>query len=731
MAKFNPDEAIPEATQTRHAKFNPAEAIPEDKGINNGPYIPLSSTIPIEAFKGVAKGIGSDVANIGNFLTGGKIPKYNPSGPGVAAGKLAPAFALGPAGEGLAALGIEGAASASPVIDSLASSKVGGAIARLLPSAAGGAAASLGGENPLKDAAEGAAIGAALPPVLSGIANAYPLAKRGIAKLLVGGSENVKPEEFEAARSAIPGKIKAPIGELAKSTRAERGYALAKGAVFSGADAPYSELYDHLTEGVNNLTKAAPSAEGLNDNVYSELSSKYEDAKSKTRNEYDKFSSYADKNNVEFNRNPLDKQLNSSIKELKERIYGKGAKELNKDIRGLSNAVDDQKKDSVILSSRDNLPIKKDASVLGDRLSELKNKYDNSGNTAAKSIFKNLSSSFENGGEKGLYDALKKNSTKNETVQDLYSKSLKSLNDFKKSPINSFSHATDSDRAINDLISKASTASDPDKVFLRHLGKIKSGLNESLDKSAEESKNPEILRMYNNAKDARKYQGTFEKLNERDSTPFYKTYEKNGEPSNLISQYLKPSRANSTDDNYGVLSSLINKLEPDTVKKIAAAHVNPDGQQTLANQLNRIKNLSSKQRNLLFGEDSPNANHLNKISNIYSKSKNANFTPETGYTGSKERQASEIVKEIFKQSKIPAGGAAAGGFLGGIPGAAIGAFAWPAITYGLQKTLRSNALKNEYLKYLRGVSAAPNRVSPLINNAARTALTAPGGKNGS
>ncbi len=597
-----------------------------------------------DAGKGTAAGLINPIS----ILTGGLTPRYDPKGSQTAIniGKIASSLIPSTLAERGTALALEGAESLPAVGKAI--ENLPALAKRALASGAGGAAGSLSLDQ---SPTEGAAIGAALPPVLSGIANAYPLAKRGIAKLLVGGSENVTPEEFEAARSAIPGKIKAPIGEIAKSEKAERGYALAKGAVFSGADKPYSELYDHLTKGVSNLTEAAPSSEGLNDNVYSELSSKYEDAKSKTRNEYDKFSSYADKNNVEFNRNPLDKQLNSSIKELKERIYGKGAKELN--------------------------------------------------------------------------------SSKNETVQDLYSKSLKALNDFKKSPINSFSHATDSDRAINDLISKASTASDPDKVFLRHLGKIKSGLNESLDKSAEESKNPEILRMYNNAKDARKYQGTFEKLNERDSTPFYKTYEKNGEPSNLISQYLKPSRANSTDDNYGVLSSLINKLEPDTVKKIAAAHVNPDGQQTLANQLNRIKNLSSKQRNLLFGEDSPNANHLNKISNIYSKSKNANFTPETGYTGSKERQASEIVKEIFKQSKIPAGGVAAGGILGGVPGAAIGAFAWPAITYGLQKTLRSNALKNEYLKYLRGVSAAPNRVSPLINNAARTALTAPGGKNGS
>ena len=303
------------------------------------------------------------------------------------------------------------------------------------------------------------------------------------------------------------------------------------------------------------------------------------------------------------------------------------------------------------------------------------------------------------------------------------------MNDYKKTPLNTFADATNVRPALNDLISKASKGLDPDRVLIRHLKKIKSGIDESLEKSAEESQNPTILGLHNNAKDARKYQGTFENLNKRDPTPFYKTYEKDGEPRNLVSQYLRPSRANSTDDNHGVLSSLINKLEPETVKKIAAAHVNPDGQQTLANQLNKIKNLSSKQRDLLFGNDSGKANNLNEISNIYSKSKNANFTPETGYTGSKERQASEIVKEMLRQSRGPAGGSLAGGFVGGVPGAVAGAVAWPAITYALQKTLRSNALKNEYLNYLRGVSSSPNNVSPLVNNILTSSISNNRGKN--
>ena len=86
---------------------------------------------------------------------------------------------------------------------------------------------------------------------------------------------------------------------------------------------------------------------------------------------------------------------------------------------------------------------------------------------------------------------------------------------------------------------------------------------------------------------------------------------------------------------------------------------------------------------------------------------------------------------MLRQSRGPAGGSLAGGFVGGVPGAVAGAVAWPAITFALQKTLRSNALKNEYLNYLRGVSSTPNNVSPLVNNLLTASISNNRGKNGS
>ena len=640
MAKFNPAEAIPEEAAPRQVKFNPTEAIPEEQGASQGPYIPLASTIPLESFEGIAKGIGSDVANIGNFLTRGKIPKYNPSGPGVNVGKLLPAFALGPVGEGLATLGIEGATAASPLIDSLASSKVGSPITRLLPSAAGGAASSLGGDDTLKDAERGALIGAALPPGLSILSKVYPAARRQLANLFVGGRKNVTPEEFEAARAAIPEGIKAPIGELAKSPRAQRLYDMAKGAVFSGADKPYEQLYDHLTQGVNNLSDAVPNAEGLNNDVYNELANKYKEAKQITSDAYKDLADYSDSNNVPFDRTALDRQIDDSLAELKK-------------------------------------------------------------------------------------------SNKNQTTAKLYANAINTLKDYKNTPLNSFDDAVSVRPALGDLISKSSQLGQKDAVIRRHLQKLKSGLDESLDQSALNSDNPDVLDLHKRTLDARKYQGTFEKLNKRDQTPFYKIHEKGGDSGRLLSQYLKPSRANTLNDNAGILSSLTDKLEPETINRIAAGYLNPDGQQTLANQLNRLKNLSTNQRNILFGENATTANNLNELSNLYAKSKSANFTPQTGYTGSKEKQASDIAKEIFKSIKTPSALAAAGAYTGGGHGALLGSAIWPLANQALQRYLRSDALKNEYLNYLRGLPAASNKVSPLINRAAVTTAASPRSKNGS
>ena len=315
MAKFNPAEAIPEDTQTRQVKFNPDEAIPENTASSKYPnwlrksddFINKSADLVNDA----GKGTDAAIINTISHLTGGLTPRYDPQGnqTAIGAGKILGAIPFGGIGEAAGAAALEGAEGLPYVGDAI--SKIPGIAKKALSSAAGGAASSPGlDQSPL----QGAEIGAALSPALGLAANAIPLARRGLTKLLTGGSKNVTPEQFEAARAAIPDGIKAPIGELAKSSRAQNRYATSKGAVFSGADEPYSQLYDHLTEGVNNLTKAAPNSEGLNDDVYKELSNKYENAKSKTKDAYDAFSAYADKNNIKFNRGPLDKEINSSLK---------------------------------------------------------------------------------------------------------------------------------------------------------------------------------------------------------------------------------------------------------------------------------------------------------------------------------------------------------------------------------------------------------------------------------
>ena len=626
VAKFNPAEAIPEDSEARQVKFNPAEAIPEEQATNQGPYIPISSTIPIEAFKGIAKGIGSDVANIGNLLTGGKIPKYNPSGPGVNVGKLAPAFALGPLGEGLASIGIESAASASPLIDSLASSKVGGALTRLLPSAAGGAASSLGGDNPLKDAGEGALIGAALPPVLSGIANAYPVAKRGLTKLLVGSGKNVTPEEFEAARATIPEGIKAPIGELAQSPRAKNLYERTRSIAGSFAEKPYNQIYDYLNQGSKSLIEGAPKTESPNQFIYDDLVKKYEGLKSNTKDAYSDLANYADKK-IPFNRDSYDSYLDSTLENIKREMQ-----------RG-PTAVDEN---------------------------------------------------LEN---------------------------LKQLQNLKEDKIENFSDAQKQKSSIRKLVDDLSSGANRDKK--RFDAGLLLGAKDALEQSMKDSASldPVSFEKYQKANNARIEQGKMERLNLRDKTPFFKEYDKKEtSPSNIIGSYFKTGKY---QDASKLLSNLTDNLSPDSKKVLADYLISPSGNESVAKKLSTISKLTPGQRNLIFGEDAQKAEGLSNLANIYTKGKSADFTPETGWTGSKGTQ-----------SAIELSGAL-GSLLTGHPSGALVAYSPSLIAQATQRALRSDALKNEYLNYLRGLPAAPNRVSPLINRAAITALAAPRGGNGS
>ncbi len=621
MAKFNPSEAV--LADNQQSKFNPSEAILADSPHQN--WLMKTADVVNDA----GKGTDASLINTLSTLTGGLTPRYDPTGNKTAinVGKIAGSLLPGGVAEKGAALGLSGL-ERLPAIAKTA-----------LASSAGGAAGSLGVDaNPL----EGAAIGGGIGSALHIAPNVWPAIKSGARRLLVGNGKNVTPEEFKAARDAVPDGIAAPIGELAKSPRAERLYGLAKGAAFSGADKPYQQLYDHLTQGTGELTEAAPNAEGLNDDVYKELSNKYETAKQGTRDAYQDLADYSDENSVPFDRTALDKKIDDSLSEIKK-------------------------------------------------------------------------------------------ANKNETTAEHYANAIKTLKDYKKTPLSSFSDAVSVRPVLGKLIRNSSISKD-DAEARRYLQKIKSGIDESLEQSALKSDNPDILNLHNQAKEARKYQGTFENLNKKDETPFFKIYDKGGDSGKLLSQYLKPSRANTLNDNAGILSSLTDKLEPETTEKIAAGYINPDGQQTLANKLGRLKNLSKNQRATLFGDNAPTADNINQLSNIYSKSKSANFTPETGYTGSKEKQAAEIAKELLKQAgryKTLVAGGAIGTPVAGIPGAIAGAAAWPALMQASQRALRSEWLKNEYARHLAGIARRPQAPNPILNNLVRQpAIATQGGNNG-
>ncbi|WP_299079138.1 hypothetical protein [uncultured Paraglaciecola sp.] len=319
---------------------------------------------------------------------------------------------------------------------------------------------------------------------------------------------------------------------------------------------------------------------------------------------------------------------------------------------------------------------------------------------------------------------IQKNIT-NETTENLYRESLKTLKDFRQSikpslirdnpRINSFGNALSSRRAINDLIKKASRKDD--KLYLRYLKKIKNGIDLSLEASS--SQDPKLFELFQDANNSRIHQGTYENLNLNNKTPFFKIYEKKGTPDNFIGSYIK---SNSKGDDYsGLMGALTEKLSPDAKGVMAKAYIKPTDETSLAKQIERIKKLSPTQRYLMFGKKAPIADRISKISGLYPSAASADFTPKTGYTAGKLSQL------LFEISGLTSGlGVGAATHSPGVAAtsAAIAA-ALPAYGQIIQRGLRSEFLKDSYMRYLQGLGP---RSTPL-GKAARTGAIALTGDN--
>ena len=307
----------------------------------------------------------------------------------------------------------------------------------------------------------------------------------------------------------------------------------------------------------------------------------------------------------------------------------------------------------------------------------------------------------------------------NKDVSELYKQSVETLKNFKKTPINTFKDAVNLRKSLNKIIKKRYKSDDLESASF--LEQIKSGLDDSIAESA--AQNPELFSLHKAANNSRIKQGTFEKLNRRDQSPFHKIYSKDGAPTNFIGSYLKPV-SRKGDDFSALLSSLTSKLSPEAKDVLGKTYLQPREGESLAKQMTKLKGLSPTQRELLFDDKAELAHSLAKISSTFPKATAAGFTPETGYTGGKAHQAMHALQRLAEYAGV--GTAVATHH----PAALAGALALPAYGRLSQYALRSNALKNAYARYLKTAKGKPLTKSKFREQLLRTmALSATGDNN--
>jgi hypothetical protein len=233
------------------------------------------------------------------------------------------------------------------------------------------------------------------------------------------------------------------------------------------------------------------------------------------------------------------------------------------------------------------------------------------------------------------------------------------------------------------------------------LMSVKNGLQDSIDKSSEAS--PELNQAFIDAKNARKFQGEFEKTDHKVDSPFYSIKKRMAEPMNLINSYVKPNTG--TNDYAPLLAKLTSKLPEDAKQTLAASYLKSD---SLSNMVNKLKKLSPEQRSLLLGNKADIGEQMLDLSKLYPKGKNPGWVQPTGFTGGQAVQAGSALMSAIK----------AGTGLGAVQ--TLGAI--PAAGQAAQRFLRSDFLKDQYLRALR--STPEVRQTLLRQLAARGALPA-------
>ena len=525
-------------------------------------------------------------------------------------------------------------------------------------SGAGAAVSPMVGMDPRVGATLGALTPGGVKPVARGV--------RGF----VGGTAT--PEEFAAARASVPAGIKAPIGELAQSPRAQQAYNLAQSMFGSGAGKPYEQLQKYIVgkqEGI--MEPPVKPIQDVNQHVYNEMKGNYETAKQNTGKAYARLATAADEGTLTIPEKEKGLVSELSLKEGLEGALREKEPYKTEDgvpvYRGIA-----PRKVPAKAPVTPRIPFNRDAldEVLNTQIEETKKKMTS---TAGKARYRPI---------------------------------LQHLTDYKKDEFKTFSPAYTEIATLNDLVGDA-VAKD-DKPLVRNLMAVKKGFEKSIDESAQD--HPELKNYWQAAKNARIHQGKFEKLNMKQESPFFQLYNKyRGTESpadagsfDLIGKYIKPST--KTSEKSGLLKHLTDRISPETTKTMANEYLESDN---LTDFLKKLKGLSKKQHTLLLGEKgATDAQQILDISKIF---------PKAATGGMKGSGAHGIARAV---EAAGAGITALHSTLQGDPlAAAATVAAIPTLGQTIQRILRSEMLKKAYARSLE--KGAKPRVAPSLREMLR------------
>ena len=463
---------------------------------------------------------------------------------------------------------------------------------------------------------------------------------------------------------------------------------------------------------------------GIRDIPFDKIKKDYILARDATNSAFNVLSDKAHAADIKFKSDPYDQAVDQVLGDIHGNMAFNSSRYAN-----LKNIVDRFKNKSLsTITGNEPSLIKnfKDAGTVLGRLNKLESDYAN--NSRAKSYFNKI--------KNGLYDSIydstpsiegiskyREAAGKARSAQTKYEK----LENGKVSPFFSL-YENPGEKAINtgahkDILNNFSDANHlvrrlnrmwranyRDPIKLNFIKRLSAGLDRSIHQSA--IGEPILTKTLADAKNARKYQGQYERLTADKETPFYAVAGNplNNETGNFLSSYLKPS--SGLNENFNLTNSLFSKLS-DPIKKDIVHHLLRN--QTLPQQIRILSKFSPRQREVIFGKNKPITDELIKVLKLFPEAKTPGFMPKTGYAGS-----GSIMSTLGKAGSVGALAGAAGGrpeAAANVAKTLVGTLVGNRL---LQNVLRSPALKNMYLKSLER-SERPQRL-PGPYNAFRKTL---------